>query len=229
MHIKFSKINFYLRFPKSLDVYWPNLSENAQSVQGVPFQTPPGTLSAPKRARCPIPDPTWYAFAGNLVQLSQFLHLLDMFCGESCPAVPISAPAGHVLRGILSRCPIPDRTCWTCFAENLVQVSRFPHLLDMFCGESCPGVPISAPAGTGPSGRSLRKFGCWLNIADEGCLVDLLLQYQVEVCCKEWGGMWMQRGIYRFKISVGMMRAFSGNGMMWGVFCYCLILSDINN
>ena len=134
MHIKFSKINFYLRFPKSLDVYWPNLSENAQSVQGVPFQTPPGTLSAPNRARCP-----------------------------------------------------DFRTCWTCFAGNLVQVSRFPHLLDMFCGESCPAVPVFAPAGTGPSGRSLRKFGCWLNIADEGCLVDLLLQYQVEVCCKEWG------------------------------------------
>ena len=134
MHIKFSKINFYLRFPKSLDVYWPNLSENAQSVQGVPFQPPPGAL----------------------------------------------------LRGILSRCP-DFRTCWTCFAVNLVQVSRFLHLLDMFCGESCPGVPISAPAGTGPSGRSLRKSGRWLNIADEGCLVNLLLQYQVEVCCKEWG------------------------------------------
>jgi len=85
--------------------------------------------------------------------------------------------------------------------------------------------------------------------------------------------MWMQRGVYRFKIYAGvfwewgMMRAFSGNGMMrafsgngndvgvfgewndaghfwgmgndagvlweWGmmrgVFCYCLILSDINN
>ena len=112
-------------------------------------------------------------------------HLVR-FCGESCPAVPISAPAGHVLRGILSRCP-DFRTCWTCFAVNLVQVSRFLHLLDMFCGESCPGVPISAPAGTGPSGRSLRKSGRWLNIADEGCLVNLLLQYQVEVCCKEWG------------------------------------------
>ena len=155
-------------------------------------------------------------------------HLVH-FPPQSVQGVPFQTPPGTLLRGILSSCP-NFRTCWTCFARNLVQVSHSrPHLLDMFCGESCPGVPISAPAGTGPSGRSLRKFGCWLNIADEGCLVDLLLQYQVEVCCKEWGGMWMQRGIYRFKISVGMMRAFSGNGMMWGVFCYCLILSDINN
>ena len=119
-------------------------------------------------------------------KVSRFRPHLVHFPPQTVRGVPISAPAGHVLRGILSRCP-DFRTCWTCFAGNLVQVSRFPHLLDMFCGESCPAVPVFAPAGTGPSGRSLRKFGCWLNIADEGCLVDLLLQYQVEVCCKEWG------------------------------------------
>gem|GEM_PF-4398572 len=128
MHIKFSKINFYLRFPKSLDVYWLNLSKNAQSVQGDPFQTPPGALSAPKRARCPVPDPTWCAFRPKACKVSHSRPHLVRFCGESCPGVPISAPAGHVLRGILSRCP-DFCTCWTCFAVNLVQVSRFLHLL----------------------------------------------------------------------------------------------------
>ncbi len=111
MHIKFSKINFYLRFPKSLDVSGPNLSENAQSVQGVPFQPPPGALLRGILSRCPDFRTCWTCFAGNLVQVSRFPHLLDMFCGESCPGVPISAPAGHVLRGILSRCP-NFRTCW---------------------------------------------------------------------------------------------------------------------
>jgi len=34
-----------------------------KNLQGVPSKTPPGTLSPKKRARCPVPDPTWYTFA----------------------------------------------------------------------------------------------------------------------------------------------------------------------
>ena len=39
----------------------------------------------------------------------------------------------------------------------------------------------------------------------------------------EW---WYDAGVFW---EWGMTRAFSGNGMMRGVFYYCLILSDINN
>ena len=44
---------------------------------------------------------------------------------------------------------------------------------------------------------------------------------RLKFVARSGGGMWMQRGIYRFKIYAGvfwewgMMRAFSGNGMMW--------------
>ena len=113
----------------------------AKSVQGVPFPTPPGTLLGPKRARCPIPDPTWYTFRPKPCKVSRFQPHLVHFQAQSVQGVPFPTPPGTLSGQKRSRCPISNPT-WYAFRPKPCKVSHFqPHLV-RFPPQTVQGVPF---------------------------------------------------------------------------------------
>ena len=101
-----------------------------ESVSGVLFRLPPGTVSTQKCTRCPFPPPTWHGIPAKA-------------CQVSFPC----CPPGTEIPQKRSRWHVPPST-WHSFPAKACQVAPLASHLAQFPCESVSGSTSCLPPGT---------------------------------------------------------------------------------